>query len=287
MNDEEKRIEWDVPQPALKEWLLVSRRVDGEPSIREHVDATVDDLHKACEAVGLVVVEKVGPPKALRLPVRTAARNRQGLDGADAQALEGALTITERERDEAKGEAATLRAQLAAAKTDAEKERANAMGAEEQRDEARSRCREAAQVGIACVGSIGPESVESVVARLVTAVEMLRAQQADITPTEGRATDEELYAVFNGGIGASRENAIRLVAARVRRERPACLVERLVAKGCNFRVEKGCCSGDWVVFVQVPGVVQGPIVFHRNCAVPAAADVPATLARLAGLDGGR
>ena len=41
--------------------------------------------------------------------VRSAARMRQPLDGADAQALEGALCSTERERDEARAEVERLR----------------------------------------------------------------------------------------------------------------------------------------------------------------------------------
>lgn len=41
--------------------------------------------------------------------VREAARRRMPLDGTDAQALEGAVTITEAERDEARAEAARLR----------------------------------------------------------------------------------------------------------------------------------------------------------------------------------
>ena len=40
--------------------------------------------------------------------VRSAARMRQPLDGADAQALEGALCSTERERDEARAEVERL-----------------------------------------------------------------------------------------------------------------------------------------------------------------------------------
>ena len=44
--------------------------------------------------------------------VRSAARMRQPLDGADAQALEGALCSTERERDEARAEVERLRKEM-------------------------------------------------------------------------------------------------------------------------------------------------------------------------------
>ena len=47
-----------------------------------------------------------------KLTVREAARRRIPLDGANAQALEGALSMTERERDEARAEVERLRALL-------------------------------------------------------------------------------------------------------------------------------------------------------------------------------
>lgn len=47
--------------------------------------------------------------KAETLPAREAARRRQPLDGADAQALEGALASTERERDEARAQVEALK----------------------------------------------------------------------------------------------------------------------------------------------------------------------------------
>ena len=45
---------------------------------------------------------------AAPLTVRAACRRGQPLGGADAQALEGALTLTERERDQARAEARVL-----------------------------------------------------------------------------------------------------------------------------------------------------------------------------------
>lgn len=46
------------------------------------------------------------------LPVREAARRRRWLDGADAQALEGALAMTERERDVVRAEVERLQEQV-------------------------------------------------------------------------------------------------------------------------------------------------------------------------------
>lgn len=51
--------------------------------------------------------------------VRSAARWRQPLDGADAQALEGALTMTEIERNEARAEVERLRAENEMLRADA------------------------------------------------------------------------------------------------------------------------------------------------------------------------
>jgi len=48
------------------------------------------------------------PAPGLTPTVRAAARRRQALDGADAQALESALQLTERERDEARSRIAEL-----------------------------------------------------------------------------------------------------------------------------------------------------------------------------------
>lgn len=48
-----------------------------------------------------------------KITVREACRRRMALDEADAQALEHALTITERERDAAESEVARLREQVA------------------------------------------------------------------------------------------------------------------------------------------------------------------------------
>ena len=49
-----KRIEWKVPGPVATQWLaLITLITDGSIGIKE---ATIDDLRKACESVGLVVV---------------------------------------------------------------------------------------------------------------------------------------------------------------------------------------------------------------------------------------
>ncbi len=168
-------IEWDVPQPAVRERLVVERE-----SVRR--GATLDDLRKACEAVGLHVVDR-------------------GV--FDAIVAKGALTRT-----------------------------------------------------------------------------------------EGRASDGDLQVMAENGYRLrSREEAsfddmcklALAVAARVRRERPACLVERLVAGGYDFEVEEEG-GGYWTVVTRTG---EGPGPYRTTATDVPAADVPATLARLAGLDGGR
>lgn len=66
------------------------------------------------------MVQGVRDPSEMRLTVREAARRRLPLSGPDAQALEGALALTERERDEARTEAERLRAALAKARGEEE-----------------------------------------------------------------------------------------------------------------------------------------------------------------------
>lgn len=84
-----------------------------------------------------------------RKTAREAARSRTPLDGADAQALEGALTMTEQERDAAIAE----------------------------RDAAIARCRTASQTIIAEIGAVGPEDVEESARRAVVALRAAIAER--------------------------------------------------------------------------------------------------------------
>lgn len=86
-----------------------------------------------------------GPPPHLRLTVREHARRRGTLGGADAQALEGALAMTERERDEARAEVERRKARCIALENECASLEASAVAArvakrvrEEERDEARA-----------------------------------------------------------------------------------------------------------------------------------------------------
>jgi hypothetical protein len=126
-------------------------------------------------------------------------------------------------------------------------------------------------------------------------VERERARHAQ-PETKGRATDEELVAIgreaYDEGILEGVPHVpwlariVRAVAARVRQEgirwaggvdfakQEPGLLERLVAKGCDIKVEENP-DGSWAVRLRT--------VTETLTTNAPAADVPATLARLAGL----
>jgi hypothetical protein len=189
--------------------------------------ATLEDLKRACEAVGLVAIERaeVGSGESWRIA---------------ADALQA-------ERDILSGQNATLRAQLAAAED-------------------------------------WKQNYDDAAARNVRMLNELREARNELaelkdsaTPAEGRATDEELRIIYAKAETAAE--GVAAVAERVRRERGECLVERLVASETSFYVtDEGLGTEvQWQVTVRPNGKMQ-----HSRSDVPAA-DVPATLARLAGL----
>lgn len=93
------------------------------------------------------------------------------------------------------------------------------------------------------------------------------------------ATDEELREAYITAITGAESpaavlpHALRAVAARVRAERPACLVARAVALGCDVRVCEDVAG--WLVAIHESSDLDEDV--HRDVA---ASDVPATLARL-------
>lgn len=210
-------------------------------AVTRHVPATIDDLRKACEAVGLHVVE-----------------HSFATTVAKAKAIES--------------EVATLRAQLAAAEAKAWSERDGRMALAEAYRKRAEKC---------CL-DLGTMQTER---------DTARAQLAALTSGEVRATDGDLLAMAGDAYRLrSREDATlddlrKLavdVAARVRRERGACLVERLVAKGFYVYICPDT-EGRWDIECARPSkaALEKPSMTHVD-----AAEVPATLARLAGLDGG-
>lgn len=318
MNDEEKRIEWDVPQPTLKEWLMVSRRVDGEPSLREHVYATPEDLRNACEAVGLHVVDRrvfdaiVAKGEEHRL--ESEEHRRRFSDAVDRLALVRSILdstgvfvcdlpeiarVTIEALGSVRSEVATLRAQLdelraehkamvAASLRELEVLRAQLAAAEA--------LLEATRQASQCAPKSAdiPKMVADIVANRKAVCEharALEAQLAALASPEGRATDEDLVEIWANafdkeqslathvpGSGTARLAAARAVAARVRRE-PG-LVERLVAAKAKFSAFERESDATWTVHVCLPGTGG----YTTNVTDLPSADVPATLARLAGLE---
>ena len=133
------------------------------------------------------------------------------------------------------------------------------------------------------VYNLGRTAAQGEVARMSDEVATLRARVAELEAApQGQpvATDEELWKVFanaeleataNGALWPAADLAGALAVARhVRAERPACLVARAVALGCDVRV----IAGDMRCGVHVKGDKVDIMASTRT------ADVPATLARL-------
>jgi hypothetical protein len=95
-DDEASEDAWLVPMMAHHaEDMLAAGRVD-----EERIAALVAERDELKRAWAMEVESR----PARGVPVREAARRRMAIDGADAQALEGALAMTERERDAARRE---------------------------------------------------------------------------------------------------------------------------------------------------------------------------------------
>lgn len=235
-----KRIEWDVPRPTLRMRLLVEKSpLEDTTQYGSDVSpATLDDLRKACEAVGLHVVDRVVFDAIVAKGERAALR---------ATNLSNDLQGLRAHRNNLESEVVTLRAQLAEAE---------------------------AQHAATQDATLAKSAY----------INKLEAQLAAITPTDGPATDGDLLAMAGDAYRLrSREDATLddmrklalAVAARVRRERGECLVERLVESGISWQVAKAGKFQRWIS-------IDGKTPVYVSCA-----DVPVTLARLAGLDGGR
>lgn len=91
----------ETAQKALAETKRDARRMERErDEMGEALATSAEDRARADRAEAMLA-SILGPQQHLQISVREAARRRRALDGADAQALEGALQITERERDAA------------------------------------------------------------------------------------------------------------------------------------------------------------------------------------------
>lgn len=352
----DKFIEWDVPQPALRERLVVERRGNGVDEAVPRRGATLEDLRKACEAVGLHVATQeenteraekaermatalaevrsqleqaeadtgiglcvlvatyiaackdlgvnlgnlcLGVDRALGASGSEVATLRAQLDEGSKALLEAgcgsAKPIAERvqllvdERHGMRADIAQLRAQLAASEariTKAEQETEIPLDTLTWSyvEACKSTCvsRGDLQEGIDDLRERA-ETAEAANATLTARLDAAEKALAEAgwvarTSPEGRATDEELRIIYAKAETAAE--GVAAVSARVRRERGEGLVERLVAKAVDFEVtEEG--GGYWTVCTRTPD--GQPSYRTTSNAVPAA-NVPATLARLAGLE---
>jgi len=134
------------------------------------------------------------------------------------------------------------------------------------------------------VYNLGRTAAQGEVARMREEVATLRARVAELEAApQGHpvATDEELCEVFDAAWRARPRGArpgILAVAARVRAERPACLVARAVALGCDVSVATYATTTRGIVWSLEVWDNERSVMFERY-EIPAA-DVPATLARL-------
>lgn len=301
------RIEWEIPQEPLKVGLVVEM-VTCCGVNRDN--ATREDLERACEAVGLHVVDR-GVFDAI---VAKGEENRLRAEKAEAElaevvsliggdtAIEGAISACRSlnevvdqkrglrsERDKALGEVTTLRAQLAAVEAAV----ANIIEFAAFRIDADISDAATAWQAIYNEWEARGEKLAKAEAQLAEAKALTEATRASwqeairikdklaLASTEGRATDEELEQIARDCYrdSATFEAIARAVAARVRQERPGCLVERLVAGCYDFEVTEQ--YPEWRV------EVRGRKDAAKTVINVPAAEVPATLARLAGLEGGR
>lgn len=131
--------------------------------------------------------------------------------------------------------------------------------------------------------NLGRDAARGEVARMREDVATLRARVAELEAAPVGlpvATDEELWEVGDqawyactGNSTESRHAGALAVAARVRAERPTCLVERAVALGVDVRVCEDVAG--WLVAIHESSDLDEDV--HRDVA---ASDVPATLSRL-------
>jgi hypothetical protein len=291
-----------------------------DPSGAEHErDATPDDLERA----GFVPLAAfVGPLDLLSPPtlagaldairVRADHRTELGLKimslHARAETAEGLLIQRETELRLAREDGASVERQMREARSaaDASFVRANraearAEKAERERDRLRDMLTNERDCGQDDVCAKPPGCARHWEARcheLAAGRNEARAEVERLTaPTKGRATDEELVAIgreaYDEGILEGVPHVpwlariVRAVAARVRQEgirwaggvdfakQEPGLLERLVAKGCDIKVEENP-DGSWAVRLRT--------VTETLTTNAPAADVPAALARLAGLE---
>jgi hypothetical protein len=232
--------------------------------IIEAVDRTsrsVGTLVRAVDTAGGVFATMIANPEAI-----ISAGEPQALDGGDAVAFAARLAQVEAERDMyrqgcenwSKLDAPVSEFRRVLRVCDYESTLGAARRVVAERDAAIARA-ERAEAAVEAARSN---------ATLVTMVGDIGVRNS------GDATRLEAILAERDALAAELA-AIRAVAARVRAERPACLVARAVALGVDVRVAEDRCG--WLVGMLESADLDEEILHN----VPAA-DVPATLARMLG-----
>ncbi len=300
----EKRIEWkttrDVKVPVSECLIVEMDPPDHDGSTLR--DATPDDLRRACEAVGMVVRSKgedvaaenaafrAGAEDAIRdqrIDLRDARERIETLEFARDNALQQ-ITCLESTRDHWKARADSVETRAASTVSDL-RARLAALTAPVEGEPSQ------ADMDRICDIEQHPMQADD----LFLYCQRLSAWRAGVAHerarhegTMPRATIHDLFYAWdvargkpeNGLNPVDRELAgLLAVATRVRAERPACLVERLVGASGEDAVEdvRFYRDGDtWRVLV---ALVDSSAKLRSS--VPAS-DVPATLERLAFGEGG-
>jgi hypothetical protein len=237
-------IEWDsmVSVPG-RELLSIISRVPGALHV-QHREATVEDLRRACEAAGLELVDPSWPlvdDLVMESHVLSSQLMRAGLaecdrlraqHAEDMEKLGSEMSEIVAQRDAAREEARSMlgdhalaREALSAGMGETIQVAARRVVAE--RDEARARAEKADALA---------EEVATLRARVA---ELEAAPQGQPVATDEelvRVGEDALYTPRAWSIGEAMHMVVAAVAARVRAERPACLVARAVALGCDVRL---------------------------------------------------
>jgi hypothetical protein len=258
-------IEWDVVQPALRDRLVVERKVPshGCDAYHRRGAATLDDLRKACEVVGLVVV--------------TQDENTER--ATQAQQMATALAEVRSRLEQAEADTGIGLRALVATYVAACKDLGVKLG----------------NLGLGVDRALGAEAERTT---LESEVETLKLALEDCASRRDHANEQNttLRAQLAAAAADQSEAEDRIATLEAKLaaadKLASSLVERLVASDvvAGFEVAKDVNGRLGVSRVTVrtrdpkrPSL--GTYATHVTD-LPAA-DVPATLARLAGLDGGR
>lgn len=264
-----------VAQPLLAR-LDVARRVE-----RDVRTALCASMSECTDVAARRVAGERDLARAERDMYRNAAQGEVAMMREAARGRDATIETLRTQQEEQAEEVATLQARVAELE-------AIAREAESQANDMVSQ--KIAALGMAVNGAADEEAVspdvqvvrgDFVMTKFRERLARIEAASPPAPQGLPVATDEELREAYITAITGAESpaavlpHALRAVAARVRAERPACLVARAVALGVDVRVAEDRCG--WLVGMLESADLDEEILHN----VPAA-DVPATLARMLG-----